>query len=207
MYCPGCSKQSADGAKFCKACGMNLTVVTQALSGSVAVQDPVRDREYKRNRRQISDGISGGAIGIAILVAAGVAYALIPNTPFAYTVTLILALVGLIKLFRNIGNILDAKVGNRLLDPSLQPRTTGSLNAISLPGASAGSRTSDENRRLVPPTARITSPGTLNKSGSAQLSPQSFSAPPAMTGRVNREHSSPLRKLDIEDELMSRLRN
>ena len=69
MYCPGCSTQAAEGAKFCKSCGMNLSVVTQALSGGVSVSDPLRDREFKRARKQVSDGIQGLAIGSAVIVA------------------------------------------------------------------------------------------------------------------------------------------
>ena len=207
MYCPGCSTKSADGAKFCKACGMNLTVITQALSGAVSVQDPARDREYKRTRRQISDGINGVALGGAILVAAVIAYTLIPYAPFAYSITLILALVGLIKLFRNVGNILDAKVGNKLLDSALQPRTTGGLSAGNLPTNPAFTKPSVDPRRPVAPTARVSLTGSLAKPSSASLNEPSPASPPSLTGRVNREHSSPLRKLDFEEELMSRLRN
>jgi hypothetical protein len=59
MYCPGCSTQANDGAKFCKSCGLNLSVITQALNGGMVVSDPIRDREFKRARKQISDGIHG----------------------------------------------------------------------------------------------------------------------------------------------------
>src|SRR6266404_5468578 len=129
MYCPTCSTHSIDGLKFCKSCVMNLSVVTQALSGGVvAVSDPLRDREFKRARKQISDGIHGSAIGAALLVAAALLYFLIRTTPWIYPVSLILALGGIIKLFRSIASIVDAKVGPKLLDPALQPRATGGLS-------------------------------------------------------------------------------
>src|SRR5712692_4343541 len=137
MYCPTCSTHSSDGLKFCKSCGMNLSVVTQALNGGVvAVSDPLRDREFKRARKQISDGIHGSAVGAALLVAAALPYFLIPNTPWMYTVSLLLALGGIVKLFRGVGSIIDAKVGPKLLDPALQPRGTGSLTNV--PAASTG---------------------------------------------------------------------
>ena len=41
---------------------MNLNIVTQALNGEVIVTDPLREREFKRARKQISDGIHGGAV-------------------------------------------------------------------------------------------------------------------------------------------------
>lgn len=215
MFCPGCSTQAADGAKFCKSCGMNLTAITQALTGGGLMPDPARDREYKRARRQISTGINGAAIGVALLAAAGVAYFLIPNAPFAYATTLILALAGLLKLFRNIGNIIDAKVGNKLIDPTLQVRTTGGLSVSGNSGSIAAAKPVASTQgatpgaaRPVAPTARVAPTGALGKAGSAPLNPPAAAAPPpSMTGRVNREQSTPLKKLDFEDELMARLRN
>ncbi len=217
MYCPSCSTKSTEGAKFCKSCGMNLTIITQAINGSVAVTEPGRDREFKRVRRQISEGIKGAAIGAAILIAAVIAYLLITNAPFAYGITLLLALVGLIKLFINIGSILDAKVGTKLVDQTLQARVTGGLNATSIPSAPAGSRVSGEYRspvgsrasgeyrRPVSPIARTSATGTLppNPSASGNIAEK----PPAMTGRVNREQSMPLRRLEADEDLMAKLRN
>src|SRR5262245_39349482 len=129
MYCPTCSTLSSDGMKFCKSCSMNPSAVTQALNGGVAVSDPARDREFKRTRKQISDGIHGSAVGAALLVAAALPYFFIPRTPWVYTASLLLALGGIIKLFRGVGSILDAKVGPKLLDPALQPRGTGGVRS------------------------------------------------------------------------------
>ena len=206
MYCPSCSTQSIEGAKFCKPCGMNLTIVTQAISGSVAVTDPGRDREFKRTRRQISDGIKGAAIGAALLAVAVLSYFLIQAGAISYTVTLLLALVGLIKLFINIGSILDAKVGNKLVDPTLQTRATGGLNASSLPSPPAGSRASGEYRKPILPTARTAPTGGLAANPTPALG-NTAEKPAPMTGRVNREHSMPLRRLEAEEDLMSKLRN
>src|SRR5688572_14814574 len=179
MYCPSCSTKAIEGAKFCKSCGMNLTIITQAINGSVAVTEPGRDREFKRARRQISEGIKGAAIGAAILIAAALAYLLITNAPFAYGITLLLALVGLIKLFINIGGILDAKVGAKLVDQTLQTRASGGLNGASLPSPPAGSRASGEYRspvgsrasgeyrRPISSTARASETGTLAANPSA----------------------------------------
>ena len=33
MYCPSCSTKATEGAKFCKSCGMNLNIISQALTG------------------------------------------------------------------------------------------------------------------------------------------------------------------------------
>jgi hypothetical protein len=128
MFCPGCSAPSADGAKFCKICGMNLTIVTQALVGSVVVTDPLRDREYKRARKSISEGIQGTAIGASLMVAAALIYFLLPHETFFYGAALAIGLLGIIYFFRSVGRIVDAKLGPKLLDPALRPRGTGPLS-------------------------------------------------------------------------------
>ena len=185
---------------------MNLTIITQAISGSVVVADPGRDREFKRTRRQISEGIKGASIGTALLGVAVLAYFLIQAGPVAYSLTLILALAGLIKLFLNIGSILDAKVGTKLVDQTLQPRASGGLTGTSLPSPPAGSKASGEYRRPILPTARASQTGALQNAPSAGLKNPS-EKPPALPGRVNREHSMPLRKLEAEEDLLAKLRN
>lgn len=35
MYCPKCATSNADDAKFCRACGANLALVPQALTGEL----------------------------------------------------------------------------------------------------------------------------------------------------------------------------
>ncbi len=206
MYCPSCSTLAVEGAKFCKVCGMNLTIISQAINGGVVVADPTRDRDYKRTRKQISQGINGAAIGAALLIAAVVAYFTMKETGIlAYPVTLILALIGLIKLFKNVGEIIDAKVGAKLIETTPQTRSTAGLNSTAIGAALPGTRNSGEYRSpLVNPT-RAASTGTLTPSKPQTGSP--IEKPPAPTGRVNREFSTPLRKAEVDEDLMSRLRN
>jgi hypothetical protein len=191
---------------------MNLTAITQALNGGVIISDPVRDREYKRVRRQVTDGIQGAAIGAGVLVAAALAYFLIPKNNYVYGAVLTVALIGIIKLFRSIGSIIDAKVGQKLLDPTLQPRGTGGLSASQpLPPAPVAVRPS---QRLsvdpAKPPAPNTRPVTTEQRQSVTPPPTGLQVNnPARqgTGRVNRELSSPLRKIEKEDDLLSNLRN
>ncbi|HKP84996.1 MAG TPA: zinc ribbon domain-containing protein [Blastocatellia bacterium] len=218
MFCPSCSTQANEGAKFCKACGINLNVITQALSGGVMVSDPLRDREFKRARKQITDGIHGTAVGAALLIAAALPYSLMKlngmtmNT-YVYTLSLAIALTGIVKLFRSIGSIVDAKVGPKLLDPALQPRSTGGLNGAQ-PVVSTNGK---HSQRLGSDPVKVgaqqiahTRPVSLGNSShlpsSAPNLPDENALRPG-TGRINREHSSPLRKLEKEDDLMSKLRN
>lgn len=231
MYCPTCSTQAVEGAKFCKTCGMNLNVVTQALNGEVIVTDPLREREFKRARKQVSDGIQGIAVGAALLVAALLPYVLnklvgLPLNSYLVALALALALAGIIKLFRSVGSIVDAKVGPKLLDPALQPRATGNLSTVA---AAAGTATPKASQRLSPEPNRLslsppanTRPVSLEAAAelkaelkAAERSPQTplptgtfdESLLRPGTGRINRERSTPLRRLEKDDDLMSKLRN
>lgn len=216
MFCPSCSTKAIEGAKFCKSCGMNLNVITQALNGGIVTADPAREREYKRIRRQISEGIQGTAIGTAVIVAAVLTYAFIPNNVYTYVVCLVLALFGIVKLFRSIGSIIDARVGTKLLDPELQPRTTGSLTppagfqSSAIPQRPSQRLSADQPNPSAPP-AQNTRP--VSMSGMLPQPPQRTGNLPAEppprqgTGRINREQSTPLRRLEKDDDLISRLRN
>lgn len=211
MYCPGCSTQSSEGVKFCKVCGMNLSTITQALSGFAVVSDPIRDREFKRARKQISDGIQGSAVGAAILLAAALPYFIItPLSSWLLVWSLGLALFGIVKLFRSIGGIIDAKVGPKLLDPSLQPRATGGLNGSQL----SSSGLVRPSQRLVEPSGKPvgqrshTQPVGLTTEKEPATSPSPLENPSRPgTGRINRELSSPLGRLDVGDDMVSKLRN
>lgn len=189
---------------------MNLNVITQALNGGVVISDPIRDREFKRARKQISDGINGAAIGAGLLVAAALPYFLAPRTPWIYTATLLLALAGIVKLFRSIANMVDAKVGGKLLDPALKPRSgTGALsNGQTLTGGANSSQRLGETGKSG--QSAYTRPVGFDSDASNNSLPadplaDSFGRP--STGRINREHSSPLRAFDKDDDLMSKLRN
>ena len=184
---------------------MNLSVITQALSGGAVISDPARDREFKRTRKQISDGIQGSAIGLAFLIAATLAYFLITRTPWIYTASLVLALGGIIKLFRGVGRIADAKLGPKLIDPALQPRGTGNLGSSQnlVNGVRASQRLSESGRTNPPPQTKPISLDSEMSPPEAQLD----SLLRTGTGRINREHSSPLRAFDKDSDLMSKLRN
>jgi hypothetical protein len=229
MYCPTCSTQAIEGAKFCKTCGMNLNVVTQALNGEAIVTDPLREREFKRARKQISDGIHGIAVGSALLVAAALPYILnkavgLPLNNYLTALALALALGGIIKLFRSIGSIIDAKIGQQLLDPNLQPRSTGNLSTA---GSAVVAALPKSSQRLAADANRLsfsqpanTRPVQLESDAAdiklAERSPKAPLLPTGAfdeslirpgTGRINREHSTPLRRLEKDDDLMSKLRN
>jgi hypothetical protein len=77
MYCPKCSTQNMDSARFCRTCGANLSLVPQALTGKLPeAQAGNLDRRGRRRREpSIGRGVTRTFMGIAfLLVAAGITF-------------------------------------------------------------------------------------------------------------------------------------
>ena len=77
MYCPKCSTQNMDSARFCRACGANLSLVPQALTGRLpeAQADNLDRRGRRRREPTIARGVTRTFMGIAfLLVAAGITF-------------------------------------------------------------------------------------------------------------------------------------
>lgn len=72
MYCPNCGGASAAGLRFCKSCGTNLEVVSQALTGQPApppqVSAPLFDAGQYCN--VTAGGFKSIGLGIAFFLAA-----------------------------------------------------------------------------------------------------------------------------------------
>lgn len=75
MYCPNCAAP-IDGVKFCRACGTNVSLVPQALTGQMPVPTPAEDegRGYRHRRSKRPPSIERVAssffTGIAFLFVA-----------------------------------------------------------------------------------------------------------------------------------------
>jgi zinc-ribbon domain len=54
MFCPKCATQNADDARFCRACGADISLVPQALTGALAERLAETDemRHGRRRRRK-----------------------------------------------------------------------------------------------------------------------------------------------------------
>lgn len=76
MFCPKCGTENIDDAKFCRACGANISLVPQALTGQLPQVnqhenfDWVAYYDYKKHRRpaSLSHGVSQVFIGLAFLI-------------------------------------------------------------------------------------------------------------------------------------------
>jgi len=77
MYCPNCSTENIQTAHYCRACGANLTLVPQALTGHLPdAQESYSDRRRRRRREpSLGRGITRTIIAIAfLLLAAGITF-------------------------------------------------------------------------------------------------------------------------------------
>src|SRR4030095_5476158 len=74
MYCQKCATENIDNARFCRACGVNLSLVPQALSGQTPQPEDVRQQRQPRSRRSrrrrrphVGRGITRSFVGLAFL--------------------------------------------------------------------------------------------------------------------------------------------
>lgn len=61
MFCPKCGVENAESAQFCRACGANISLVPQAVSGQLAERiaaDEVDAGSGHRKRRRHGDDVS-----------------------------------------------------------------------------------------------------------------------------------------------------
>lgn len=81
MFCPNCAAQNLDGASFCRVCGANISLVSQALSGTLPATpepDDMSSRMRKRRNRNrdgniepsMEKGIMNVFVGLGFIVAA-----------------------------------------------------------------------------------------------------------------------------------------
>lgn len=72
MYCPNCANQLENNQKFCRACGANVSLVPQALTGQLPIVTP-EEESGKRKRHKaptIERAVGNFFTGIGFLIAA-----------------------------------------------------------------------------------------------------------------------------------------
>jgi hypothetical protein len=74
MFCPKCATQNVEGASFCRACGVNIGLVPQALTGQLptAVGSEYSVRDWRKLRRKrpptIDEAVRHLMMGIAFVI-------------------------------------------------------------------------------------------------------------------------------------------
>jgi hypothetical protein len=123
MFCPKCATQNVDGASFCRACGVNISLVPQALTGQLPVnQTDVGDRWSGRKRRRpptIEEAIRRIMMGIAFAV---IALLVGRYSPGGWTWWYWLLIPAASFLGQGISVLARLRRQERQLQPSLQPQ-------------------------------------------------------------------------------------
>jgi hypothetical protein len=75
MFCPKCAAQNVEGAHFCRACGANISLVSQALNGQLPTVQEDDGRLSRRRRRRggtpsLDEGIRNLIMGIGFVAVA-----------------------------------------------------------------------------------------------------------------------------------------
>lgn len=75
MFCPKCATQNLEGAKFCRSCGTNVSLVPQALSGQLPEAAPDNPSCFGRDRKRrrepgLDSAFRSAFMGIAFLLVA-----------------------------------------------------------------------------------------------------------------------------------------
>lgn len=71
MFCPRCAAQNVDDARFCRACGADISLVPQALTGRLALGDDDADDAGEfdaRGRSRVERGTRKLVQGIGFLL-------------------------------------------------------------------------------------------------------------------------------------------
>ena len=81
MFCPKCATQNLDGASFCRTCGANISLVSQALTGQMTAQPPAEQevdekgnfcspRRRRGKELTLDQAVKNAFLGIAFLLIA-----------------------------------------------------------------------------------------------------------------------------------------
>ena len=159
MFCPKCATQNLEGARFCRACGADISLVPQALSGQLPVQQRAveDDDEYYGRRRHrkrgkkpsLEEGIKSLFMGIGFIMVAFAAreYAPAGNVWWFWMFIPAVAMIG-----GGIGQIVRVKSNqNATLQPAAQPTPQAFSSAPR--AAELPPRNTSE---LVPPPPSVT---------------------------------------------------
>src|SRR5215831_19013928 len=115
MFCPKCATQNMDGASFCRACGANVSLIPQALSGKLPEAQPDRyqgraarrrARRYEEENPSVERGIVNLFMGIGFIIAG---MAVMMKFPGGFTWGWALFIPGFSCLGRGVASVVGAR--------------------------------------------------------------------------------------------------
>ena len=150
MYCPRCATETSEiDAKFCRSCGVDLSLVTQAMAGKISWRSHLLNRldylllgqrEFEE-RENAREGKWNTFLGICLLVTSIVG--LITETRL-WSTWVFLIVFSFVSLKIGIGNLRLYKRYERGADPPQMRPKEGPLTLLEIP---------TEKRTLGPSTA------------------------------------------------------
>ena len=70
MYCPKCATENGDGSKFCRQCGSNISLVPQAMSGTLPEAREYDEAAANKVAGKVESGIKKTLIGLCFVLVA-----------------------------------------------------------------------------------------------------------------------------------------
>jgi hypothetical protein len=131
MFCPKCATQNADDARFCRSCGVDISLVPQAVTGGLAERLAAAEDDTRHGRRRRHRGDGPPSIESALRsLFMGIAFVLIALTivwrmpgGFAWGYWLLIPAAGM--LAKGVGAYMRvSEEKKRLAPPAHQPMYT-----------------------------------------------------------------------------------
>lgn len=141
MYCPKCAAQNLEDAKFCRACGVDISLVPQAVAGELA-QKLAANEEHSRPSRHsrrgetpsMESGVANLFLGVAFFV---VAYMLSQRAGSADNWWFYMLIPAFICLGKGIGALARISAEKRRTQATPAPRAADTTLLNQPPRASA----------------------------------------------------------------------
>ncbi len=113
MFCPKCGSQNADGTKFCRGCGADVSNVLAVVDGKPTALPALAEKHIEL----YASGLRGLIVGIGFFLVAGLAFAM----------SMRFAVLGIFALFfasfflgTGIARLFQARALRRLREPDAE---------------------------------------------------------------------------------------
>jgi hypothetical protein len=124
MFCPKCGSQNAGEAKFCRACGADLSNVLAIIEGKLPTSLTEKHIDL------FGSGLRGLMVGLGFLIVSVVAYRFSPQLAVAVIAVLFALAFAFFFLASGISRLVQARAIKNLLSP-----TSGDAAPALSPGA------------------------------------------------------------------------
>lgn len=154
MYCPNCANPIDGTQKFCRACGANVSLVPQAMSGNLPTTPHIgvhygRHRRRERRPPAIEGAVSSFFAGIGFLA---VSIAVAKYAPAGHLWWFWMLIPAFSCIGAGIGQYLKLKEYERQRQQALHP-TTPQMNLAAPPQAYAAGLPAPTTSELPPPSS------------------------------------------------------